>query len=147
METFIALLAGESPTQKPVARRFDVFFDQRLNKRLSKQWWSGEFPAQMASNAENVSISWRHHVASSRATLRSSARHTCYYCISSKGGSTYLLLKYLTLPYSLIEGFLLEIALCRTAPKCITNSSKRLFHWIIPVSNSMCYCFSPDSLK
>ena len=24
---------------------------------------TGEFPAQMASNAENVSISWRHHVA------------------------------------------------------------------------------------
>ena len=23
---------------------------------------TGEFPAQMASNAENVSISWRHHV-------------------------------------------------------------------------------------
>ena len=26
----------------------------------------GEFPAQMASNAENVSIWWRHHVSSSR---------------------------------------------------------------------------------
>ena len=24
--------------------------------------WTGEFPAQMASNAENVSIWWRHHV-------------------------------------------------------------------------------------
>ena len=24
--------------------------------------WTGEFSAQMASNAENVSISWRHHV-------------------------------------------------------------------------------------
>ena len=24
--------------------------------------WTGEFPAQMASNAENVSIGWRHHV-------------------------------------------------------------------------------------
>ena len=24
--------------------------------------WTGEFPAQKASNAENVSISWRHHV-------------------------------------------------------------------------------------
>ena len=23
--------------------------------------WTGEFPAQMARNAENVSISWRHH--------------------------------------------------------------------------------------
>ena len=33
---------GEFPTQKPVTRSFDVFFDLRLNKRLSKQpwgWW------------------------------------------------------------------------------------------------------------
>ena len=33
---------GESPTQRPVTRSFGVFFDLRLNKRLSKQpwgWW------------------------------------------------------------------------------------------------------------
>ena len=28
---------GEIPTQRPVPRSFDVFFDLRLNKRLSKQ--------------------------------------------------------------------------------------------------------------
>ena len=51
METFSALLAicagnspvpGEFPTQRPVTRRFGVFFDLRLNKRLNKQprgWW------------------------------------------------------------------------------------------------------------
>ena len=51
METFSALLAiyagtfpvaGEFPTQRPVTRSFDVFFDLRLNKRLRKQsrgWW------------------------------------------------------------------------------------------------------------
>ena len=43
METFSALLVpGEFPTQWPVTRRFDVFFDLLLNKRLSKQprgWW------------------------------------------------------------------------------------------------------------
>ena len=46
--TFSALLAicagnspvpGEFPTQRPVTRSFDVFFDLRLKKRLSKQWW------------------------------------------------------------------------------------------------------------
>ena len=46
METFSALLAicagnspvpGECPAQRPVTRNFDVFFDLRLNKRLSKQ--------------------------------------------------------------------------------------------------------------
>ena len=33
---------GEFPTQRPVTRSFDVFFDLRLNKRLSEQpwgWW------------------------------------------------------------------------------------------------------------
>ena len=51
MEIFVALLtlcAGNSPatdefhTQRPMTRSFDVFFDLRLNKHLSKQslgWW------------------------------------------------------------------------------------------------------------
>ena len=48
METFSALLAiyagnspvpGEFPTQRPVTRSFDVFFDLHLNKRSSKQSW------------------------------------------------------------------------------------------------------------
>ena len=51
METFSALLAicaanspvtGEFPAQRPVTRGFVIFFDLRLNKRLSKQpwgWW------------------------------------------------------------------------------------------------------------
>ena len=30
---------GEFPTQRPVTRSFDVFFDLRLNKQLSKQPW------------------------------------------------------------------------------------------------------------
>ena len=52
METFSALLAifagnspvpGEFPAQRPVARGFDIFFDVRLNKRLSKQSWGWWF--------------------------------------------------------------------------------------------------------
>ena len=63
MKTVSALLAicagnspvpGELPAQKPVTRHFDVFFDLRPNKRLSKQswgWW-----------LETPSYSlWRHH--------------------------------------------------------------------------------------
>ena len=51
-ETFSALLAicagnspvtGEFPTPSSVTRSFDVFFDLRLNKRLSKQWWGWWF--------------------------------------------------------------------------------------------------------
>ena len=49
METFSALLAlcpvtGQFPSQRAVTRSLDVFFDLRLNKRLSKQskgWWFG----------------------------------------------------------------------------------------------------------
>ena len=52
IETFSVLLAlcagnspviGKFPAQRPVTRGFDVFFDLRLNKRLSKHsrgWWS-----------------------------------------------------------------------------------------------------------
>ena len=52
METFSALLAlyagnspvpGEFPTQRPVTRSFDVYFDLRPNGRLSKQSWGWWF--------------------------------------------------------------------------------------------------------
>ena len=44
---------GEFPTQRPVTRSFDVYFDLRLNKRLSKQPWGWWF--------ETLSWSlWRH---------------------------------------------------------------------------------------
>ena len=36
-------VTGESPSQRPVTRGFDVFFDLRLNKRLSKQLWGWWF--------------------------------------------------------------------------------------------------------
>ena len=56
METISALLTlcagnspvtGEFPSQRPVMRSFDVFFDLRLNKRLSKQWWGWWFETLM----------------------------------------------------------------------------------------------------
>ena len=65
METFSALLAicagnspvtGEFPAQRPVTRGFDVFFDLRLNQRLSKQswgWWFETLPRSL----------WRHCIA------------------------------------------------------------------------------------
>ena len=55
METFSALLAicagkspvpGDFPAQRPVTRSFDVFFDLRLNQRLSKQCWGWWFETQ-----------------------------------------------------------------------------------------------------
>ena len=62
METFSALLAlcagnspvtGEFPSQRPVMRSFDVFFDLRLNKRLNKHSWGWWFETPSHS-------SWRH---------------------------------------------------------------------------------------
>ena len=62
METFSVSLAlcagnspvtGEFPSQRPLTQSFDVFFDLRLNKHLSKQWkhqWF-EMPSQSL---------WRH---------------------------------------------------------------------------------------
>ena len=62
MTTFSALLAicagnspasGEFPTQRPVTRSFDVFFDLCLDKRLSKQSWGWSFETPSCSL-------WRH---------------------------------------------------------------------------------------
>ena len=65
METFSALLAicagnspvpGEFPTQRPVPRSFDVYFNLRPNKRLSKQswgWWF-EMPSRPLWRHRNV---------------------------------------------------------------------------------------------
>ena len=46
--------SGEFPTQRPVTRSFDVFFDLPLNKRLNRQWWGWWF--EMLSHTL-----WRHH--------------------------------------------------------------------------------------
>ena len=67
METFSALLdictgnspvTGEFPAQRPVTQSFDVFFDLRLNKRLSKQWWGWwfEMPSHPLWRQCNVKI-------------------------------------------------------------------------------------------
>ena len=62
IQTFPALLAicagnspvpGEFPAQRPVARSFHVFFDLRLNRRLSKQSWGWWFETLLRTL-------WRH---------------------------------------------------------------------------------------
>ena len=62
-------VSGEFPAQKPVTRSFDVFFDLRLNKRLSKQSWGSWF--EMLSRPL-----WRHRndLVSSWSLLYSKAR-------------------------------------------------------------------------
>ena len=59
LSALLTLCAGNSPvtgvllSQRPVTRRFDVFFDLCLNKRLSKQWWCWWFETPACSL-------WRH---------------------------------------------------------------------------------------
>ena len=56
MKTFsvsLALCVGNSPAQRAVTWSFDVFFDLRLNKRLSKQLWGWWFDMPSRSL-------WRH---------------------------------------------------------------------------------------
>ena len=48
---------GEVPTQRPVTRIFDAFFDMRLNKRLSKQPWGWWFEASSWSLWRQCNIS------------------------------------------------------------------------------------------
>ena len=76
METFFALLAiyagnspvsCELPAQRPVTQSFDVFFDLRLNKLLSKQWWGWWLKTLSRP-------SWRHwgqmtHICISKLTI------------------------------------------------------------------------------
>ena len=80
METFSTLLAlcvgnspvtGEFPAQGPVTQRFDVFFDLRLNKGLSKQSWGWWFETPSRSlwrqrNAKILLIERSHKISSSR---------------------------------------------------------------------------------
>ena len=64
METFSTLLAiwvgnspvpGDFPAQRPVTQSFDVFFDLRLNKWLSKQswgWWFETLPVSLIMTSQ-----------------------------------------------------------------------------------------------
>ena len=66
METFSALpVPGEFPTQRPVTRSFDGYFDLRPNKRLSKQswgWWFETLPRPLWRHSNGVTgvIELRH---------------------------------------------------------------------------------------
>ena len=92
MEIFSALLAicavnspvtGESHAQRPVTRRFNIFFDMRLNKRLSKQsrgWWF-ETPSRSL---------WRHRNALLQLTPYGFANHSTSFYQNSSYKSTNL---------------------------------------------------------
>ena len=70
MTSWWARLRLKSPASRLFTQRF-IQAEIKENIKAPRHWPScgeftgtGEFPAQMASNAENVSIWWRHHVSS-----------------------------------------------------------------------------------
>ena len=70
-----SLVPGEFPAQRPVTRSFDVFFDLRPNKRLSKQWWGLWFETPSSPlwrHCNEIKITFR---AWSRLTDRSLITH------------------------------------------------------------------------
>ena len=85
---------GEFPMQRPVTRSFDVYFDLRLNKRLSKQswgWWLETLSCSLWRQS-NVGVPWCLCFGSiiqdkvfgsspTHAALR--LQSTLYWCISS----------------------------------------------------------------
>ena len=84
METFSALLAicaGNSPVpgeflaQRPVTRNFDVFFDLRLNKRLSKQSRGRWFETQSRSLWHHSNAQILRQIRYNKLNLRSPHRN------------------------------------------------------------------------
>ena len=55
---------GEFPAQRPVMRSFDVFFDLRLNKPLSKQWgwWFETPPWSLWRQCNETRVADEHHL-------------------------------------------------------------------------------------
>ena len=116
MERFSASLAlcagnspitGEFPAQRPVPRSFAVFFDLRLNKRLSKQPWGWRFETRSWSL-------WRHSNEDLAITSRASAMKQTAICKASMAEDLLSTLSlpftwYQTQPFWIIDVFLLRI--------------------------------------
>ena len=95
METFSESLAlcggnspvtGEFPTQRPVTQSFDVFYDLRLNKWLSKQWWGWWFvtPSYSVESPSMVDPQWNIWYRGSKWNL-----HTvCWSAVGCEWGTT-----------------------------------------------------------
>ena len=66
-------VTGELPSQRPVTRSFDVFFDLRINKRLSKQswgWWFGTPSRPLWRPCNDIAKCWNANYWSTRDLVR-----------------------------------------------------------------------------
>ena len=72
---------GEFPTQRPVTRSFDVFFDLRLNKRLSKQpwgWWFETLSLSLWRQCNDQVLTWTHDDQFYGAEMCCNASHALF---------------------------------------------------------------------
>ena len=74
-------VTGEFPSQRPVTRIFDVFFDLRLNKRLSQQSWGLWFetplrPLWRHCNGLNIVTAAIYIIAAAQANTSVAIQHT-----------------------------------------------------------------------
>ena len=97
---------------------------------------TGEFPAQMASNAENVSIWWRHHVSSVNDDLRPIyAQGICYHDKRQQWYSLHLCrrahLKFLSRSYHIqhIEDAILQMTFSNAFYWTKMYEFRLRFHW------------------
>ena len=110
MDAFSALLAfcvgispatGEFPTQRPVTWSFDIFFDLRPNKRLSKQsrgWWF-ESPSRSLWRHRNAHMHGEsvlvNHIIGDKPSYQSKAHRfsDAFNSLSSHTSSCYQILR------------------------------------------------------
>ena len=85
-------VTGEFPAQRPVTQSFDVFFDLRLNKRLSKQSWCKWMETLSRS-------SWRHCNAAIATPWN---KLGCVSSIQASGFQTFMLLLFVASSLSML---------------------------------------------
>ena len=123
METFSALLAlcagkspvtGKFPSQRPVTRSFDVFFDLRLNKWFSKQSWGWWFETPLR-------LLWRHCKAGVRKTANTHPHPHPMIPVHMYISKSYEIWKYIYIYMIQFHFILLSVELCHASSfvKCM----------------------------
>ena len=93
MGTFSALLVicagnspvtGEFPAQRPLTQSFDVYFDLRLNKQLSKQSWGWWFVTPSRSLWRHCNVIRVAHLSHNRLYTRLCDCCVCHYLTTNK---------------------------------------------------------------
>ena len=139
METFSALLAicagnpsvpGEFPTQRPVTRSFDVYFDLSPNKRLSKHswgWWFETLSGPLWRHSNDTST----HVSITGLIKLTARQSVLYHCLGNLHWQ-YVVHKIHPMHHSIY---------CLTADNYqIKNDSTKMtvFSWL-HINNCMCW--------